>query len=144
MLVGWHMSKHLTLSDSSCEAEYKELTKSAKGSKFIQMMLEEFNLADTPAMLFEDNAGAIFLAANKQVSKRTKHIDLKHHYIREFTEMRDGKQDGQVYKINTKDNTADIGTKNVDIQTFIKHAKELDEGMPKLRERVYGTYGILT
>ena len=40
MLVGWHMSKHLTLSVSSCEAEYKELTKCAKGSKFHQMMLE--------------------------------------------------------------------------------------------------------
>ena len=35
MLVGWHMSKHLTMSDSSCEAEYKELAKCAKGTKFL-------------------------------------------------------------------------------------------------------------
>jgi hypothetical protein len=82
------MSKHLTLSDSTTEAEYKELAKLAKGVKFVQMLLGEVNLVDLPGMLFEDNAGAIFLAANKQVSKRTKQINLKHHFIREFTEER--------------------------------------------------------
>ena len=34
-LVDWWMAKHHTVSDSSCEAEYKELAKCAKGVKFI-------------------------------------------------------------------------------------------------------------
>jgi len=80
------MVKHLTLSDSSCEAEYKELAKCGKGVKFVKMLLGELNLSELPGILFEDNAGSIFLAQNKQDSMRTKHIDLKHHFIREFTE----------------------------------------------------------
>ena len=55
------MTKHVTMSDSSCEAEYKELAKCAKGTKFIQMLLEELRLAELPGFLFEDNSGAIFL-----------------------------------------------------------------------------------
>ena len=144
MLVGWHMSKHLTMSDSSCEAEYKELAKCAKGMKFLQMLLGELRLAELPGLMFEDNAGAIFLAGNKQVSKRTKHIDLKHHLIREFTENINGVQQGKIYKIATELNTADIGTKNVEVHLFKKHANELDSGMPMLRERIYGKNGILS
>jgi len=73
------MAKHLTLSDSSCEAEYKELAKYVKGVKFAQMLLGKLRLRELPGVLFEDNSGSIFLAQNKQVSKRTKHMDLKHH-----------------------------------------------------------------
>ena len=143
-IIGWHMAKHVTMSDSSCEAEYKELAKCAKGTKFVQMLLEELRLAELPGLLFEDNSGAIFLAGNKQVSKRTKHIDLKHHFIREFTEDRNGYQQGKIFKIETALNTADIGTKNVEKHLFIKHAHEIDNGMPMLRERIYGKNGILT
>jgi len=143
-LVDWTMSKHLTLSDSTTEAEYKELAKLAKGTKFVQMLLNELNLVDLPGMLFEDNAGAIFLAGNKQVSKRTKHIDLKHHFIREFTEEKNGVQQGSIFKIGTELNTADIGTKHVDVKSFKRHADELDAGMPMLRERVYGEHGLLS
>ena len=39
MIVGWHMVRYLTMSDSSCKAEYKELIKCGKGSKFIQILL---------------------------------------------------------------------------------------------------------
>ena len=142
-LVDWQMAKHATLSDSTTEAEYKELAKLAKDMKFIQMLLTELKLVELPGLLFEDNAGAIFLAGNCQVSKRTKHIDLKHHYIREFTEERNGYQQGVIHKIESEFNTSDIGTKNVDVATFKRHADELDNGMPMLRERVYGKNGIL-
>ena len=114
MLVGWHMSKHLTMSDSSCEAEYKELAKCAKGTKFLQMLLGELGLVEKPGFMFEDNAGGIFLARYKQVSKRTYHIDLKNHSIGEFTENIDGVQQGKIFKIEMELNTTDIGTKYVE------------------------------
>jgi len=81
------------------------------------------------------------LAQNKQVSKRTKHINLKHHFIREFTENHDGIQQGKFFKIESEFNTADIGTKNVEVKLFKRHKKEVDTGMPILRERVYGDNG---
>ena len=132
------------MSDSSCKAEYKELAKCAKGTKFIQMLFKELRLAELTGFLFEDNSGAIFLAGNKQVRKRTKHVDLKHHFIREFTEDRNGYHQGKIFKIETAFNMADIGTKNAEKHLFIKHAHQIVNGMPMLRERIYGENGILT
>ena len=138
-LVDYAMAKHNSLSDSTTEAEYKELAKTAKCSKFILMLQKELKLADLPGILFEDNTGAIFLSENLSVNKRTKHIDIKHHFIREF--IRDGY--GKVYKISSEDCIADIGTKNQEVSLFIKHETEIDNGFPILRNKVYGKDGII-
>ena len=68
---------------------------------------------------------------------------MKHHFIREFTENINGSQQGKIIKIETENNTADIGTKNVEKKLFIKHANEIDNSMPMLRERIYGKNGII-
>ena len=112
--------------------------------KFAQMLLTELKLVELPGYMFENNGGAIFLASNRQVSKRMKHIDLKYHFIREFTEERNGCKQGEIFNIESENNTSDIGTKNVDVGTFKRHADELNKGMPMLRERIYGQNGIRT
>ena len=107
------------------------------------MLLSELKLVDLSCMMFEDDAGAIFLAVKFQVSKRANHIDLKHHFIREFIEDRNGVQQGAIHKMHVDLSTTDIGTKNVDAKAFKRHATELDLGMPMLRERVFGKNRIL-
>ena len=87
------------------------------------MLLNELNLVQYPGLIGEDNKGAIFLAKNKKVSKRTKHIDLKFHFIRSFIEENDGVQQGEVFKIHTSQNTANIGTKHLDVNAFKIHEK---------------------
>ena len=60
-----------------------------------------------PGVIYEDNIGAISLAQNKQVDQRTKHIDVRDHYIR-------GLIDERKLKINftrTENNYANILTK---------------------------------
>ena len=94
------------------------ISKCAKGVNFLHMLLGELNLVDLPGVIVEDNQGAIFLANNKQVSQCTKHIDLKHHFIREFIGKTDGIKHGTIFKIDTKENTADIGTKNIEVPVF--------------------------
>jgi hypothetical protein len=42
-----------------------------------------------PAIIYEDNLGAIFLVKNQQVSARTKHIDIRHHFMRELQAKKD-------------------------------------------------------
>ena len=69
------------------------------------MFLSELNLVDLPCMMFEDNAGAIFLVRNFQVNKRAKHIYLKHHFIREFTQDKNEAQQGAIFKIHKDLNT---------------------------------------
>ena len=60
-------------------------------------------------LIFEDNEGAIFLAKNQQVSMRTKHIDVRYHFIRDLI------QDGylNLQYVSTDNNYADFMTKNV-------------------------------
>ena len=69
-----------------------------------------------------------------QVNQRTKHIDIKFYFIREFISTDHTIQQGKLFKIDSKNNTADIATKNVDVKTFEKHEKEIDTGMRDLRK----------
>ena len=62
------MAKHQTVSVSSCETEYKELAKCAKGVMFIHNILKEINHLVLPGLLGEDNQGAIFL---QKINKST-------------------------------------------------------------------------
>jgi len=68
-------------------------------------------MEDSPSIIFCDNSGAFFLSENLSVNNRTKHIDIKYHFIREFIR----KGFGKPYKIESKDCVADIGTKNPEV-----------------------------
>ena len=69
--------------------------------------------------VFECNEGAIKLAVNKNASHRTKHIDVKHHLVRDGCDA--GKV--RVVYVRTEDQHADLFTKLLDMQKFHKHAK---------------------
>ena len=53
------------------------------------MLLEEISEVQKPAVFYKDNKGAIFLAKNDQVVMRTKHIDIRHHFLRDTVEYKD-------------------------------------------------------
>ena len=142
-MVDFWSNLHDNVSISSTEAEYKELSKCARGAKFMQMMCEELLRVHVMAYLCEDNEGAGFLSMNKQVGKRTKHIDIHHHYIREFISEHDGRVRGKVVMIGTEENVADIGTKNVSVEIYKRHEHEIDHGFPKLRISAYGPNGFV-
>ena len=67
-----------------------------------------------PLTIFEDNQGAIHLSRNPVSHKRSKHIEIRYHFIRERV------QDGtlKLTKIPTELNTADICTKPCKKKTF--------------------------
>lgn len=74
---------------SSSEAEYYATSAATQEALFIQMILKELLGEDkvkVPAMIYNDNMGSIFLVNNQQMSTRTKHIDIKHHFIRHHQE----------------------------------------------------------
>ena len=86
-----------------------------------------------PAIIYEDNLGAIFLSKNSQVSSRTKHIDVRHHFIRDLIK----EKKLEVRFIKSEDNPADILTKNVNKETYLKHANNILRGdLPCWREDV--------
>ena len=44
------------------------------------------DVAEKPSVIYEDNQGETFLAKNRQVGIRTKHIDICHHFLRDMVE----------------------------------------------------------
>ena len=107
--VSWKSRKQPTVALSSCEAEYMAFTDCVQEAMFLQMMLSEVISVPTPIPIHGDNQGAIALVKNPIISNRSKHIDTKHHFIRE-------KFSAKVIDIsyvNTNDNVADVFTKPV-------------------------------
>ena len=62
-----------------------------------------------PAIIYEDNTGAILLVKNKQVGQRSKHISIRAHFIRDLSSQ--GYLDVQF--VRSEDNDSDICTKKV-------------------------------
>ena len=84
-----------------------------------------------PSIIFEDNLGAIYLTRNSQISQRTKHIDVQHHFIRSMIENRVV----DMKFVQSKNNTSDVMTKNLAEDLFLKHKKSINGGMISYNEK---------
>ena len=112
---------------SSCDSEYYGYSKACQEIKFTQQLCDEVcgeGFLKKPAILYGDNQGAIFLVKNKQVGQRTKHIDIRHHFMRAMQE------DGEVsFRFRgTERMVADVGTKNTPVKTFDGHSFKMRNG----------------
>jgi len=107
--VTWSSKKQHIIALSSTEAEYIAQTHAAKEALWIRTFIGEFRdgFESLPIPINCDNQGAIALAKDNKFHARTKHIDLRYHFIREAVE--DAKI--ELNYIPTNDNAADIFTK---------------------------------
>ena len=110
-LVSWRSRKQPTVALSTCEAEYMALTEAVQEAKFLKQLCIDLKIVqvDYSVLLNGDNQGAINLAKNPMYHKRSKHIDVKYHFIR--SEVRTGQV--KLAYISTDQNIADIFTKPV-------------------------------
>ena len=123
-ITGW-MSKsqdHTTLSSS--EAEYAAMSSATQEMVFITNVADDIDPLLKPGLILGDNEGALKLVKNRQVGARTKHIDIRHHF------MRDKWEDGwlRVAHIPGEENEADICTKNVTLKLHQKHRERIRKG----------------
>ena len=99
---------------SSSEAEYVVLSADATEAVWIDGVLKDLNAkGSTSTTIFEDNRGSICMAKNME-NKRTKHIDVKQHFIRDL--LTNGML--RVEPIGTQDQLADVFTKALDVTRF--------------------------
>jgi len=76
-------SKSVTL--LSTEAECVAISKAVRKLKFIYQVMRSLEIeVKLPIRVNVDNVGAIFLAKNKNASEKTKHVDVRHHYVRKL------------------------------------------------------------
>jgi len=106
--VSWSSKRQPTVALSTTEAEYMALTRAAQQALWMYSFMSEVGLPQVyPATLLGDNAALIALTINAKGYARAKHIDIRHHYIREKV------QEGmiKVMDVASADNLADIFTK---------------------------------
>jgi hypothetical protein len=128
-IINWMSKTQASVTLSSTEAEYASLASGATQVKFVQQLLQEIADCTTPGIILEDNTGAIFLVKNQQVGSRTKHIDVRHHYIREMRE----RGQVEVMFVRSEKNSSDILTKNVPEKLLVAHAKDIRNGNLRCR-----------
>jgi len=82
--VVWRSVFQKTVALSSTEAEYMALSECVKEVVWMRLLLKNIGAdQDGPTKLYEDNQGAMALAKNVGYQARTKHIDIRFHFIRE-------------------------------------------------------------
>jgi hypothetical protein len=85
--VSWQSAKQKVVALSSCEAEYIAASMAATQGVWLSRLMEEMlgKESDTP-LLYVDNKAAISLIKNPVMHDRSKHIEIRFHYIRECSE----------------------------------------------------------
>jgi Reverse transcriptase (RNA-dependent DNA polymerase) len=85
--ISWSSRKQRTPAQNTTEAEYMAMTDAANQAAWYRSFLSELDYTvENPVPIHGDNKGAIDLALNPVTGRRSKHIDIKHHVIREYVE----------------------------------------------------------
>ena len=122
--VCWFSRTKNCVTLSTSKAEYVALGDAAKELLFLRQiwrfMLPSKVMPCFP--VFEDNQGAVQLAENPTTNSNSKHIDVRHHSLRERVRQRDIKV---VVQVPSKFQHADILTKALAFDLFVFHRKFL-------------------
>lgn len=115
--VSWRSCKQSCVALSTAEAEYVALAAAAQEAVWLQQLICEL-LSRSPKEIEirEDNQSAICLAKNPQCHGKTKHVDIKYHFVRDQVEC------GKIKLVycQSEKMTADILTKGLPVSQFVK------------------------
>jgi hypothetical protein len=108
--ISWSSKKQATVALSSTEAEYVAASHATTQAIWLRQLLKELRFPQSKSTIIRcDNQSAIALARDAQFHARTKHIDIRHHFIRD--KLEDGTID--IIYCSTNDMLADILTKGL-------------------------------
>lgn len=119
--VTWNTRKQNSVADSSTAAEYMALHEGTKEALWLKSLGATVNLNVKYVILYEDNLGCISIAEDPRDHKRTKHIDVKYHFVRDEVESKNVK----LIYICSENQIADMFTKPLDRIKFFKFRDQL-------------------
>ena len=120
--VAWRSRGQRAVTLSTSEAELVACSEVVKEVKFILQVLESMKFkVKLPITVLVDNIGAIFMTENVTTSDRTKHIDVRYHFVREYVEEGIVK----IIFVRSAENDADLWTKNVTGELYDTHSKKI-------------------
>ena len=120
--VCWRSRGQKSVTLSTTEAEYVACSEVVKEVLFILQLLRHLQVKIQLLIhVHVDNIGAIFLAENQNSSDRTKHVDTRYHFVRQYI------KDGIVLIefVRSCDNDSDIFTKNTTSEIHHQHSEKL-------------------
>ncbi|GJR40304.1 retrovirus-related pol polyprotein from transposon TNT 1-94 [Tanacetum coccineum] len=120
-LVCWSAKKQQSVAMSSAETEYVAAVGCCASILWMKSQLSDYDIHYKMVPIFCDNTSAIAISNNPVLHSRTKHIDIRYHFIRDhilkgYTEL---------HFIPTEYQLADIFTKPLDKHTFTRLKAEL-------------------
>jgi hypothetical protein len=118
-LVSWSSKKQNCISLSSTEAEYVAAASCCSQLLWMRQTLKEYGVHCDKVPLLCDNESAIKIGHNPVLHSRTKHIEIRHHFIRDHI----NRGDIELSYVPTKIQLADMFTKPLDEArfTFLRH-----------------------
>lgn len=84
--ISWNSKRQPTVALSTTEAEYMALSASTQEVVWLRELSNELDMSfniNHPTKIFCDNQSAVHLASNDAYHPRSKHIDIRHHFVRE-------------------------------------------------------------
>jgi hypothetical protein len=120
--VSWRSKLQPVVALSTTEAEYIALCSAGQEAVPLRRLLEFLLVPPGGAtIIYEDNMGALHLSANPVLHQRSKHVDVRYHYIRELL----ARQLVDVVKVHTTEQLADGLTKALPAPQHCKLAAAL-------------------
>jgi len=126
--ISWQSKLQTTVVTSSMESEYMAMYAGMQELVWLRGVLKELKCPlDKPTPFLVDSKSAKDLALNPVFHARSKHIDIKYHWLRQHTclDMPEGFRTATLYHCGTYDMSADIFTKSLAGNLFFYHAESI-------------------
>jgi hypothetical protein len=121
-LVSWSSKKQSNIALSTVEAEYIAVGSCCAQILWMKATLKDFGINFKNMPLLCDNESVVKLTNSLVQHQRTKHIDVRHHFIRDHQQ----KGDIVIESVGTEDQLVDLFTKPLDEKRFHKLKNELN------------------
>jgi hypothetical protein len=105
--VSWQSKLQKVVALSTTEAEYIAVTEACKEMLWMKRFLQELSLKQEEHVVYCDSQSAIHLSKNPSQHSKSKHIEIRYHWIRDTLEQKVL----QLEKVHTDDNGSDMMTK---------------------------------
>ena len=113
-LVSWSSKKQNCVSTSTAEAEYVAAASCCSQVLWMRTQLSDYGFKFHRIPIYCDSKSAIAISCNPVHHSKTKHIDVRYHFIKDHVE----KGDIELYFVKTDFQLADLFTKPLDVTRF--------------------------
>lgn len=113
-VVSWKSTLQSVVALSTTEAEYMAITEAVKEALWMKGIISELCFKQPQVIIHSDSQSALHLAKHQVFHERSKHIDVKLHFVRDIV----SKGEVKIEKVSTEDNPADMMTKPLPSNKF--------------------------